>query len=217
MTDTLLDDDDALAAEYVLGVQDLALRARAEARMKYDAGFAALIDAWQNRLSGLNDFYAEVPAPNLMPQIEARLFPTAAKPKRSWFGWLAGAAALAAVLVFFALPQQQAPLLATIAADSQSGNSQSGDNLSYEARYADGTLTVTRVAGSLAPAGQVYELWIIAPDTAPLSLGLLADAALTVSTPAPKGWTLAITLEPAGGAPGGVPTGPVVAAVVIGA
>lgn len=211
MTDAL-HDDDAMAAEYVLGVQDLAERARVEARMKYDAAFAALIDAWQNRLSGLNDFYAEVPAPNLMPQIEARLFPVAAKPQRSWFGWLAGAAALAAVVVFFALPQPQAPLLATIAADSQAA-----DALSYEARYEDGTLTVTRVAGSLAPAGQVYELWIIAPDTAPLSLGLLADASLSVTTPAPKGWTLAITLEPAGGAPGGIPSGPVVAAVVIGA
>ena len=102
--------------------------------------------------------------------------------------------------------------MATIAADSQAA-----DRLSYEARYEDGTLTVTHVAGSLAPAGQVYELWIIAPDTAPLSLGLLADASLSVTTPAPKGWTLAITLEPAGGAPGGIPSGPVVAAVVIGA
>jgi anti-sigma-K factor RskA len=203
MTDT---PDDDFAAEYVLGVLELSERAAAEARLKTDAGFAALVNDWQNRLSGLNDDYAEVPAPNLLPQIEARLFPVAAKPARSWFGWLAGAGAVAALLVVFALPQPQAPLLATVA----------GDGLSYEARYDGATLTLHRIAGSPAPEGKVHELWIIAPGAAPLSLGLLADADLTVTTQAPKGWTLAVTLEPAGGAPGGIPSGPVVAAVEIG-
>ena len=203
MTDT---QDDDFAAEYVLGVLDLSERAAAEARMKSDASFAALVNDWQNRFSGLNDDYAETPAPNLLPQIEARLFPAPAKPARNWFGWLAGAGAVAALLVVFALPQPQAPLLATI----------TGDALSYEARY-DGTeLTLQRVAGTEAPAGQVHELWIIAPGAAPVSLGLLADADLTVTTKAPKGWTLAISLEPAGGSPTGAPTGPVLAAIEIG-
>jgi anti-sigma-K factor RskA len=62
----------------------------------------------------------------------------------------------------------------------------------------------------------VHQLWIIAPGSAPVSLGLLADADLTVTTKAPKGWTLAVSLEPAGGAPDGVPTGPILAAVEIG-
>ena len=204
MTDTLYDDD--FAAEYVLGVLDLAERAMAEARLKSDPAFAALVNDWQNRLSGLNDDYTEVPAPNLLPQIEARLFPQAAKPRRTWFGWLAGAGAVAALLIVFALPQPQAPLLATIA---------QGD-LAYEARYDGDALTISRIAGSAAPAGQVHELWIIAPGAAPVSLGLLAEADLTVTTQAPKGWTLAISLEPAGGAPNGAPTGPILAAVEIG-
>ena len=77
-------------------------------------------------------------------------------------------------------------------------------------------LIVARVAGPAAPQGQVQELWIIAPDAAPVSLGLLGDAPLTVDYPdTPTGWTLAVSLEPAGGSPTGAPTGPVLAAGTI--
>ncbi|MEO5614071.1 MAG: hypothetical protein ABIR04_03990, partial [Cypionkella sp.] len=98
MTSTPLDlpEDEALAAEYVLGSLDLAERSAAEARLRLDAGFVALVNDWQNRLSDLNDDYAEVAAPNLLPQIEARLFPQVAKPRR-WFGWIGGALAAGAI------------------------------------------------------------------------------------------------------------------------
>lgn len=205
MTESL-SEDEALAAEYMLGVLDIADRMKVEARLKSDPAFVDLVNAWQNRFVELNDAFSEATAPNLLPRIEAQLFPAPVKPARSWFGWFAGAAALAAVLIFFALPQPQAPLLATIA----------GDALSYEARYDGAALTISRVAGTPAPAGTVHQLWIIAPGSAPVSLGLLADADLTVTTKAPKGWTLAVSLEPAGGAPDGVPTGPILAAVEIG-
>ena len=221
MTDTSfakddgLPEDDGLAAEYVLGALNLADRSMAEARLKSDAGFAALVADWQNRLSGLNDDYAEMPAPNLLPQIEARLFPTSHKPARNWFGWLAGAAVAAAVAVFFALPQTAPPaqLVATLAADPASDIA----NLIYEARYGDGALTITRVAGSAAPAGSVHQLWIIAPDAAPVSLGLLDSTALTLTYPTPTpGWTLAVSVEPTGGSTTGAPTGPVILAAQIG-
>jgi len=216
MSDTSLPEDDALAAEYVLGALDLSERAVTEARLKSDAGFAALVSDWQNRLSGLNDDYAEAPAPNLLPQIEARLFPQAAKPARNWFGWLAGAAIAAAVALVFVLPQNTpapAQLVATLAADPASDIA----DLIYEARYGDGALTVTRVAGAAAAAGSVHQLWIIAPDAAPVSLGLLDSTALTLTYPAPTpGWTLAVSVEPAGGSTTGAPTGPVIMAAQIG-
>ncbi len=219
MTDTsdpdfILPDDDALAAEYVLGALDLAERASVEARLKTDAGLAALVVAWQNIMSGLNDDYAEAPAPNLMPQIEARLFPVATKPARNWLGWLAGAAVAAAVALVFVLPQTGPPaqLVATLAADPASDIA----DLIYEARYGEGELTITRLAGAAAPAGQVHQLWIIAPDAAPVSLGLLDGTALTLTYPAPTpGWTLAVSVEPAGGSTTGAPTGPVILAAQI--
>ncbi len=125
MTDTPmtpLEDDDALAAEYVLGVLDMAERSAVEKRLKTDPAFAAMVTAWEGRLSGLNDDFAEVPAPNLLPKIEARLFPQAAKPQRSVFGWFAGAAfaatlAIAAITLWPTAPQPE--LVATLAAEGQ--------------------------------------------------------------------------------------------------
>lgn len=209
---TPLEEDDALAAEYVLGVLSLSDRLSAETRLKNDTAFAALVTAWENRLAPLNDGYDEVAAPDLLPQIEARLFPAPPKPaRRPIFGWLAGALTAATVAigaVVLLTPAPPAPVIATLGeADAP---------LRFEARFDGQALTVTRVAGSAAPQGQVQEIWIIAPDAAPVSLGLLPGDSLTVPYPqAPAGWTLAVSLEPEGGSPTGAPTGPVLAAGVI--
>jgi len=63
---------------------------------------------------------------------------------------------------------------------------------------------------------QVYELWLLVPDEAPLSLGLLNDQGSTLLQPSDElnrlvqpGLALAVSLEPPGGSPTGVPTGPV--------
>jgi anti-sigma-K factor RskA len=213
MTDAPLsarEEDDALAAEYVLGVLDLSERLAAEARIKADPDFARLVASWEERLSPLNDNYAEVPAPNLLPRIEARLFPAPAPPARSGiWRWLAGMA-VAASLVIVGLATLTPPrqvLVATLA---------TGDaRLSYEVKSFGDTLRVTRVAGVPAVAGQVHELWVIAPGAAPVSLGLLEDQPLTVRYPVPPaGWTLAVSVEPAGGSPTGAPTGPVILSAV---
>ncbi len=208
MTDTPLTPDqeaDLLAAEYVLGTLPHAERLAAQTRMTRDPAFAAAVAAWEQHLAPLNDAYTPAPAPNLLPQIEARLFPK--PPRRPLWHWLAGAAAAAtiALATVVYLPQTTAPQVIATLGDATSP-------AIYEARH-DGseTLTVTRIAGSAADAQHVHELWIIAPGAAPVSLGLLDQTTLTVAYPAPPaGWTLAVTLEPAGGAPQGIPTGPVV-------
>ena len=95
MTDTLSprDADDALAAEYVLGVQDLADRSATEVRIKRDQVFAALISDWEIRFEGLNDEFTEARPPNLLPRIEAKLFPKAPRGARlPLLRWLTGAA-----------------------------------------------------------------------------------------------------------------------------
>ena len=205
---------DALAAEYVLGVLPLSERLAVEAQMKTDATFAARVAAWEERLAPLNDAYAEATAPDLLPQIEARLFPAPAQPVRqrlSIRGWLGGAVTAAALVLagiaVFA-PPAPAPLIATLG--------ETDAPLRFEARFDGAALTVTRVAGTPAPEGQVQEVWLIAPDAAPVSLGLLPGDSLSVPYPAaPVGWTLAVSLEPAGGSPTGAPTGPVLAAGTI--
>ena len=65
------------------------------------------------------------------------------------------------------------------------------------------------------PPDRSLELWYIQAGTAPRSLGLITDATETLTVPsdlrsdAPDA-TLAVTVEPKGGAPGGKATGPVI-------
>lgn len=210
MTDTPMtppEEDDALAAEYVLGVLDLPERLALEARIKSDAIFAARVTAWETRLAGLNDAFDEAPAPDLMPQIEARLFPVAARPQRAWFGWLAGALAAVAIAgaAYVVLQPAQAPGIMLAELGSVDGG------LAYEARHTGTQLQVRRVAGTAPGGAQDHELWIIAPGAAPVSLGLLRGDTLSVDYPQPPaGWILAVSVEPAGGSPTGAPTGPVI-------
>ncbi|MGQ0566413.1 MAG: anti-sigma factor [Gemmobacter sp.] len=212
MTDTFspAEEDEALAAEYVLGVQDAAERALVERRLRDDAAFARQVTGWENRLAGLNDGFAEAPAPALLAAIEARLFGRPEAPRRSlWPQWLLGAGlaaavALAALFIVSPPPAPDAPLVATLAAEGQA--------LVYAARYdaAAGELIVTRTAGEPAAATLVHELWLIAGTAAPVSLGLIETAELRRPLPVlPPGAVLAISLEPAGGSTTGAPTGPV--------
>lgn len=82
----------------------------------------------------------------------------------------------------------------------------------------DGTVLMVPVPAPADAEGRVPELWLIPPGESPKSLGLVSiDRSHTVKVPdtlreaLAKGALLAITLEPDGGAPGGIPTGPIVA------
>ena len=201
------EEDDLLAAEYVTGLLDLANRSAVETRMHRDTAFAARITGWELRLAGLNDDYAEVPAPDLLRQIEARLFPTAAK-RSLWSGlwaWGAGAAAAVALVAYLTMNPAAPDFTATLAAAS--------GELRYEAVVTDGQLTITRVSGFGAGANQSHQLWIIAGNNLPVSLGLLPEGTETISLPgAAAGAILAITVEPLGGSTTGQPTtAPIVA------
>lgn len=206
--------DDALAAEYVLGVLSLSERAEAEARIKRDPDFAAQVTAWETRMSSLNDDYAEAPAPNLLPKIEARLFPQATPVRKGFrlnFGWLTGAAvaaALALATVATLAPPRPEHVATLATADNR---------LAYRITHFGEALQVTRVAGVPAVEGQVHELWIIAPDANPVSLGLLEDRPLVLTYPVPpEGFVFAVSVEPTGGSPTGQPTGPVILTAEVG-
>jgi anti-sigma-K factor RskA len=95
-----------------------------------------------------------------------------------------------------------------------------GNGLVVAAAYVEdsGQLFVERQIGARAQ-GRSLELWIIAGDAAPLSLGILATDETINEIIIPEslrnkmvGATLAISDEPAGGSPTGAPTGAVLAA-----
>jgi len=195
---------DLLAAEYVIGLLDLLERTAAATRITRDTLFAARVEEWEERLSGLNDGYDEVAAPNLMPQIEARLFPQAPAPaRRGIFGnlwaWGSAAAAAVAVVAYLALTPASPTLTTTMASADGA--------LRYEATVTGDEVTLTRVAGNDPDATHSYELWVIVGTDAPKSLGVIPDDVETVTlTGAAAGQTLAISLEPLGGSPNGAPT-----------
>lgn len=203
------DEDDLLAAEYVLGVLDRAERARVEMRIRREPVMAARAAAWEMRLAPLNAGYPEVRAPNLLPRIERRLF---AAERRGWLallpGFVAGAAsaaALAVVLALAVLPPPVPPLTATLAGEGA---------VAFDARLdrGRGTLRLIRTAGEPAPPGRDLQLWAIGPEGVPVSLGLIGAAdTLRPVAGLPAGVVLAVSLEPAGDSPEVVPTGPVLA------
>lgn len=193
------DEDDLLAAEYVTGLLNLAERLTVETRLRRDVALAERVLDWENRLAELNGDYAEVPAPDLIPMIEARLFPVAPKRSRlsSLWAWGAAATAALAVVAYLALTPAAPSLVATL----------DGGVVRYEAVITQDKLTITRVKGQGADAAHSHELWIIVGDNPPVSLGVIPGETETISLPGVHaGETLAITVEQVGGSPTGAPT-----------
>ena len=77
MTQAESDDQELLAAEYVLGTLDAEERARARALVTMDPGFAAVVRAWERRLGELNVLVAAVePPPEIWERIKAGIAAT---------------------------------------------------------------------------------------------------------------------------------------------
>ncbi len=75
---------------------------------------------------------------------------------------------------------------------------------------ATNTLSIRRVVDA-APADKSYELWAVEPNAQPKSLGVVQNASYTRTLPYDaNNLVLAVSLEPKGGSPTGVATGPVV-------
>lgn len=210
-----LSEDDALAAEYVLGVLDLSARIAAEARLNAEPAFAERVARWEADFAPLNAAYPETPPPaDLLPRIEARLFPQPVRRRLTWLRFLGGTVTAGAIgaAVLVALPRINPPTgpTATLTAEAQP--------LVFAASYADGTLRLEQTAGEPAEAGRVYEAWLIVGDAAPVSLGLIDGRAVELPlSDLVQGSVLAVSLEPAGGSTTGAPSGPVLVTGVIGA
>lgn len=208
---------DRLAAEYVLGTLRGPARRRFEALLSAHPQLARAVAQWEQRLVPLA-FETPViePPPAVWQAVQARLFePARAGAPRWWqrVGWwrgLAGTASAAAlVLAVLALtPRPQQPPL-VIVMSSSGGAREFVAGLS-----ADGRSLVLKPLGALAlsPA-QALELWQVPAHGAPRSLGLVQLQGPTVRHVrlSPDAAALAVSVEPSGGSPTGLPTGPIVA------
>lgn len=232
-----LSEAEALAAEHALGVLNAAERAAAETRMATDPAFAADVQAWRDRLAPMLDAVAAVPpSPELWRRIE-RLLPAndnGAILNRLKFwrnaamgGFALAAASLAAVVVQVAQPptiiEKSVPTpvapqgqLLSASVVSQEGRVQPLFVAAYDPDRK--SLIVTSLLPEGSDRDKVHELWLIAGQDKPKSLGLVESGkAKVIALPTEllgkmsEGAALAVSVEAPGGStsPDG-PMGPVI-------
>jgi anti-sigma-K factor RskA len=179
------------------------------------------VASWERHLTPLAKCVRPVQPPaETLARIRAAIGVRKAKAPATFSGpWAALAAGFALVAIGFGAlyftqrPGVEQPTYVAVVTDA------TGPVWLMQAFAAARSLRVTTVNPRPVPAGNSYELWMI-PDGAnptPVSLGLIpgvgnaalglsaAQLAVLANTP-----TLAVSLEPAGGSPTGLPTGPVI-------
>jgi anti-sigma-K factor RskA len=223
----LSEDDIAFAAEFALGLTNSADTAIAVARIASDRAFADEVDAWRGRLLPMLDGPDVAVPDHIWTKISgkipsATLQDSSISRVRFWQGLSFAAmtaAAIMAALLFFKpanVPVTTAP--ETPAAPMIAAMSSETGSSAVTARYDSKTGQMLLTPVSLKTGALYPELWIIPADGKARSLGIVAgDHATLMVVPANMrahfhdGSTLAITPEPASGAPNGKATGPVIA------
>jgi len=230
------DEQDLLAAEYVFGLLCADERSVVERDAARDPALAAAIAAWERWLLPLTRLVPPIPPPAaLWPRIEASLAaaareqpaaapppptqpppapppaPPVARPVRRWQVAAAAGYALAASLAAFAWlrpppPPPVATALAPLPAHSP---------VFVAELLPHGGLLVRPSGAVHVPTGRDLQLWLLAAGaTRPVSLGVLPPAGVRLPPgslpPDASGAKILVSLEPRGGSPTGLPTGPVI-------
>ena len=222
MTDTpeMVQPEDRIA-EYALGTLDGPARAAFEAELARDPALRRAVAAWEARLQPLADSVTPVAPPlALRASLLARIAPQARQGADSfnvarWLAWTFGLSALAGVaaaaMVFLFMPRL--PPLGGYAMLHNAGGQPGVIAFQVDKDHKD---MVVLADAPVAQQGRDYELWILPDGHNPVSLGVVKAGVreqqpLKVSAAMylKPNVMLAISLEPAGGAPAGLPTGPV--------
>lgn len=210
-----------LAGEYVLGTLHGPARRRFERWLEQDAALRRLVDDWEARLTPLAEGVAPIDPPARVWQaVQSRIAP----PRRRVVLWdclnfwrtvgLVGGALALALLIYIGVRPSFVPPPTYIAVlnDNRAHPAWMVSATAGERRIVVQALTAQRVT-----ADKALQLWLLpGAGQSPRSLGLLPRAGTEVITVpaslrrelAPSA-NLAISLEPAGGSPTGLPTGPV--------
>ncbi|MGH8225279.1 MAG: anti-sigma factor [Gammaproteobacteria bacterium] len=216
---------DLLAGKYVLGHLRGRVLARFERLLFTRPDFVRAVGDWEERLAPLAWAPAQVAPPPRVWRRIARTVRTTSTDKRRRFAWsplatggfaTAGVAA-AAFFVMLGLYFARPP--APVTAPSEVAVIASTQGAPRWVITVQGTHMHMRAVGSVSPpAGKSYQLWMLPGHGAkPVSLGLLpasGEASAQLSTALlqrlKSAGALAVSVEPAGGSPTGLPTGPVV-------
>jgi len=219
-----------LAAEYVLGTMSAHARRRFEINLKENPALRRAVAEWEKRLTPLALALPEIEPPSRVWQaIESRIRPgrQATRPGvweslSFWrFSSIASGLVALALLILVAVPGPDTPpaddtRMVVVMNDLKTRNP--AMTVSWEPGKPGKRVMRIRVIGhaDMAP-GTAWELWMLpGEDQKPVSLGLITTHdAQTVVVPEPlaakldQAQGLAMSVEPAGGSPTGLPTGPV--------
>lgn len=224
-----------LAAEHALGLLSGEDLRRARGLQAEDSQFREEVGRWHGRLAPLLDEVRPVEAPaRVWAAIEQRIGDSEGQVETTnvvalrrrvtiWRAATAAATALAASLALVSLLRPDPvlpppvevraapPLVAMLPMEE-------GPPLLASWHPDDRRLTVTASADMPDQPGQSHELWLIPADGQPRSLGVMQAAPKAAMNVSPvmagqlqQGTTLAVSVEPEGGSPTGLPTGPVIA------
>lgn len=214
---------DMTAAELALGLLDGDERAKALRRLLAEPAFAREVEQWRNRFGAL---FASVPAvepgqalgERVVARVEGRVV---AVPRAGYWKPIAIASSLAAASLFGLVVTRPVPaplprVAAAAPAPMVAAFMIKGHEGPLVATY-DARLGRLSMPGPMPiPVGKSAQLWAIVGSGAPQPLGLFHEAGARVEAdavsprPMAPGTTFAISIEPEGGSPTGLPTGPVV-------
>ena len=215
---------DRLAAGYVAGTLRAGARRRFESLLPAHAGLRSAVRDWQARLMPLTAVIPPVvPPARVWTGIERWLDGAKERAASGWWNrlavWrgltaLAGVAVLGlAVLLSIGTPVQ-APIVVVMNPVAPSDGAPGPAQASIVASISgDGRALVTRPLVNInVAADRALELWAVPAQGPTRSLGLIARSGATVlhkSDLLRDTDALAVSLEPPGGSPTGVATGPV--------
>ena len=219
-----------LAAEYVLGTLRGLARRRFERLLRSDQPLESEVAYWETRLGALGLRLAAVAPPDhVWPRIQSRLghdkvVEFQPKQKTGLFDrvgfWqsMAAAASIAAIVMGMAMKTvlvQPVPTM-TYVSLLQDTNSKAAWYVETQPKKA--MLKVKAMGSYPMPKGKDMELWLVMKDKPkPVSLGMLPHSGTMEKKLSPDmmpmlehGIAVAVSMEPAGGSPTGLPTGPVI-------
>jgi anti-sigma-K factor RskA len=219
---------DGLAGELALGSLDGEELAAAETLQRREPGFALLVADWHVRLSPLAEAMSAIPPPahilerveRVLPAVEpdpvGRFAMSLLNRLNAWRWAAAGLAAAAVVLAMIVAREVLLPLPQAERFVAVLGEGEQQPRFLVTVDLASRQVTVVAVQ-SIQPHDGDLELWLVRAETQPRSLGLIpsaGEARLPIGQDATTalltGGLLAVSQEPRGGSPTGLPTGPVV-------
>ncbi|MFJ2323023.1 anti-sigma factor domain-containing protein [Pseudomonas sp. NPDC087817] len=205
----------ALAADYAIGLMSTAARRRFEQLLLDDAALRAEVAQWQDTLASLTESLPEQPVPDrVWHGITARIEPQVlhVPQKRPFWNWLRLTAAAASIVVLVFLGSLYDRDDARYRATLLSANAQPALKVEAHADY----LQVEPLILAAVDADRSLELWAIPADGKPISLGVIpaggkgkVELSEAQKVLIDKPIALAVSLEPKGGSPTGLPTGAV--------